>query len=129
LSNRNRFIAATVFAATVAMLTAPAWAGDADVVGVRTTRRGAGVYDFAVTVRSKDTGWDRYADRLEAIGPDGTVIASRTLDHPHDDEQPFTRDIRSVPVGGTAKITIRVHFKPSGLGGATAVVALPGDAS
>lgn len=129
LVDMSRMTAVAVLAGSIAISAAPAWAGDADVVGVRTTRLGSGVYDFAVTVRSKDTGWDRYADRLEAIGPDGTMIATRTLDHPHDDEQPFTRDISSVQVVGTAKVLFRVHFKPSGFNGATAVVALPGDAS
>ena len=124
----SRIIAAAVLAGNIAVPSAQAWAGDADVIGVRTTRRKTGVYVFEVTVRSKDTGLDRYADRLEAIGPDGSVIATRTLDHPHNDEQPFTRDIGGVHVIGTTKITIRVHYKPSGFNGATVVVALPGDA-
>ena len=57
------------------------------------------------------------------------VIATRTLDHPHDDEQPFTRDIRGVQINGPAKIIIRAHFKPTGFDGATTTVSLPGDAS
>lgn len=118
-----------LLAGTVALSTTPAWAGSADVIGVRTTRRAAGLYDFAVKVRSTDTGWKRYADRLEAVGPDGAVIATRILDHPHDDEQPFTRDISGVRIDGTAKIVIRVHFKPSGFDGATVAVTLPGDVS
>ena len=124
-----RCIAITTIALSVATCARPAWAADADVVAVRTTRTATGVYDFAVTVRSKDTGWQRYADRLEAVGTDGRVIATRTLDHPHDDEQPFTREITGVRISGTAKIGIRVHFKPSGFDGATTAVTLPGDAS
>ena len=72
---------------------APAWAGDADVIRAMFERRANGLYDFDVTVRSKDTGWDRYADRIEVLAPDGTVLATRVLFHPHDDEQPFTRDV------------------------------------
>lgn len=121
--------ASAVFSASVALSAAPAWAGDADVIGVHATSPAAGLYDFAVTVRSKDTGWDRYADRLEAVSGDGTVIATRNLDHPHDDEQPFTRDIRGVRINGAAKIIIRAHFKPTGFDGATTTVSLPGDAS
>ena len=121
-------VAMAAFAALAFLPASPVWAADADVVAVRTTRTAPDVYDFAVTVRSRDTGWQRYADRLEAVGPDGAVIATRMLDHPHDDEQPFTRDISGVQVKGTAKIVIRVHFKPSGFDGATADVALPGDA-
>jgi hypothetical protein len=121
--------ASAVLSAIVALSATPAWAGDADIIGVHATSPSAGLYDFAVTVRSKDTGWDRYADRLEAVSLDGMVIATRTLDHPHDDEQPFTRDIRGVRINGPAKIIIRAHFKPTGFDGATTSVSLPGDAS
>lgn len=107
---------------------APAWAGDADVVVVKAVRRGVGRYDIAVTVRSRDTGWDRYADRLEVVGPDGRVLATRVLDHPHDDEQPFTRDIAGVTIPGAARVTVRVHFKPTGFDGAASTLNLPGDA-
>ncbi len=103
----------------------PALAGDADVIGVQAIRVSPGVYSFAVTVRSKDTGWERYADRLEALGPDGRVIATRILDHPHDDEQPFTRDISAVKTEGAGPVTTRAHFKPSGFDGATKLVTLP----
>ncbi len=107
---------------------APALAGEADVVGVKATRHAGDVYDFAVTVRSRDTGWERYADRLEAVTPEGKVIGTRVLDHPHDDEQPFTRDLSGVKIT-QPNVVIRVHFKPSGYDGATRTLALPGDAS
>lgn len=101
-------------------------AGEADVIGVTVARRGAGIYDFDVTVRSRDTGWDRYADRLEIVGPDGTVLGSRVLYHPHNDEQPFTRDVHGVRIPhGVDRVTARVHFKPVGFDGATMVVRLP----
>ena len=105
---------------------APAHAGDADVVNV-VVRQRAGLYDLDVTIRSKDTGWDRYADRIEVLGADGTVLGTRVLEHPHDDEQPFTRDLYDLRVpAGTARITVRAHFKPTGFDGATMTVALPG---
>ena len=107
---------------------APGMTGDADVIGVRTTRRGSDRVDFAVTVRSRDTGWDRYADRLEAVGSDGRVMGERTLEHPHVDEQPFTRDLWGVRVQEPTRIVIRVHFKPTGFRGATKVVTVPEDA-
>ena len=43
-----------------------------------------------VTVQHADTGWDHYADAWEVLAPDGTVLGTRTLLHPHTDEQPFT---------------------------------------
>ena len=105
----------------------PAVAGDADVVGVKVTAAGTGFYDFAVTVQSADIGWERYADRLEAVGPDGSVLGTRDLAHPHDDEQPFTRSITGVAIAEPVAVTIRAHFKPTGFNGDTKVVALPKD--
>ncbi len=107
-------------------LASPAWAGDADVIHVAIRRSAAGLYDLDVTVRSKDTGWERYADRIEALGPDGVVLGTRILDHPHDTEQPFTRDLYQLKVpAGIARITVRAHFKPTGFDGAVMTVPLP----
>ena len=86
---------------------------------------GQGALD--VTVRSKDTGWERYADRIEALASDGTILGTRELDHPHDTEQPFTRDLYDLRVPpGIVQIVVRAHFKPTGHGGAAMTVALPG---
>ena len=82
VDRHGRNIAGAVLAGGIAVPSAPAWAGDAKGIRVRTTRRRPDVYDLGVTVRSKDTGWDGSADRQKAIGPDGTVIATRPLDHP-----------------------------------------------
>ena len=101
-------------------------AGDADVIGVRARQSAPRVFDFDVTVRSKDTGWDRYADMMQAVAPDDTVLGTRVLDHPHDDEQPFTRDLYGVRVpAGVAEITIRARFKPSGFNGEAYKFVLP----
>ncbi|MBX9933444.1 MAG: hypothetical protein K2Y56_18265 [Methylobacterium sp.] len=103
-----------------------ALAGDANVVSAVARRGGVGSFDIDVTVRSADTGWDRYADRIEVLGPDGAILGVRVLDHPHDDEQPFTRTVTRVQVPpeiGT--VSVRAHFKPTGFGGTTATVTLP----
>ena len=103
-----------------------AMAGDADVVSAVARRGGVGSFDIDVTVRSADTGWDRYADRIEVLGPNGTILGVRVLDHPHNDEQPFTRTVARVQVApeiGT--VSVRAHFKPTGFGGTTATVTLP----
>jgi hypothetical protein len=105
---------------------AQAFAGDADVTNVVISQRN-GLYDLDVTIRSKDTGWARYADRIEALAPDGTVLGTRVLEHPHDDEQPFTRDLYELRVpAGIARVTVRAHFKPTGFDGAIMTVQLPG---
>jgi hypothetical protein len=102
-------------------------AGEADVVAARVRPAGAGRFDFDVTIRSRDTGWSRYADRFDVLAPDGTVLGSRELLHPHEDEQPFTRDLRGVSIpAGIRRVTIRAHMKGVGHDGATLEVALPG---
>jgi hypothetical protein len=115
-----------VLAALGLLAAGQAHAGDADVVKVEVHSR-AGLFDLDVTIHSKDTGWERYADRIEALGPDGAVLGTRVLEHPHDDEQPFTRDLYELRVPpGVAKVTVRAHFKPTGYDGAVLTVPLPG---
>jgi len=109
------------------LLTAAAQAGDADVIAAQARRSGANTFDFDVTVQSRDTGWNAYADLLEAVAPDGTVLGQRELLHPHDDEQPFTRDLYGVRVpAGIGSIRIRARFKPTGYGGKELTVDLSG---
>ena len=99
---------------------APAYAGEADVIGAKVEHRSGAIYDFDVTIRSKDTGWDRYADLIEVLGPGGKVLGTRVLEHPHADEQPFTRDVYGVEIPrGVTEVTIRARFKPLGFDGVT----------
>ena len=104
----------------------PALAGEADVLDVRISRSGAGTYSFAVTVRHGDTGWDHYADRWEVVAPDGTVLGTRVLLHPHEHEQPFTRSTSGVRIpDGIETVTVRAHDSVDGLGGIEMSVAVP----
>ena len=101
-------------------------AGEADVVDVIATLQGPGTYRFDVTVAHADTGWDHYADRWDVVAPDGTVLGTRTLLHPHVDEQPFTRSLSGVVVPpGVTTVTVRAHDSVHGLGGAEMTVTLP----
>lgn len=104
----------------------PALAGEADVIAAKVDHRSGRIYDFDVTIRSNDSGWDRYADLIEVLGPDGKVLSTRVLEHPHEQEQPFTRDVTGVDVPrGITEVTIRAHHKPAGYDGATLRVTLP----
>jgi hypothetical protein len=108
------------------LVSGPALAAPADVVGATVSKSGDGTYSFDVTVRSDDTGWDKYADRWEVVAPDGTVLGRRDLLHPHEDEQPFTRSLSGVTVPqGVGHVTIRAHDKVEGFGGAELKVTLP----
>jgi len=76
----------------------PAAGGEANVVAVDVTRERAGTYRFDVTVRHADEGWKHYADRWDVLAPDGTVLGTRVLLHPHVNEQPFTRSLSGVTI-------------------------------
>jgi hypothetical protein len=103
-----------------------AQAGEADVVAVEVARSGDGTYRFDVTVRHADTGWDHYADAWDVVASDGRVLGTRTLLHPHENEQPFTRSLSGVAITpGTAEVTVRAHDSVDGYGGEEFVVPVP----
>ena len=105
-----------------------AMAGEADVVDASAQRTAENTYAFSVTVRHADTGWEHYADRWQVLGPDGAVLGERILLHPHETEQPFTRELSGVVVPkGVEEVTIRAGDKVHGFGGAEISVKLPGD--
>lgn len=102
------------------------WAGAADVVGVKVRRSAPQTYAFDVTVQHADTGWEHYADQWDVTAPDGTVLGTRVLYHPHVDEQPFTRSLTGVKIPPQVKqVTIRAHDKVHGWTGKTMTVNLP----
>lgn len=104
----------------------PVQAGEADVVDVRVTARGGQRFDFAVTVKSRDTGWSYYADAFEVLAPDGTLLGRRVLAHPHDNEQPFSRELHGVAIPPNIdRVTVRARHNPRGYDGATMEVGLP----
>ncbi|MEE9317338.1 MAG: hypothetical protein V3U48_03500 [Rhodospirillales bacterium] len=84
----------------------PAWAGQASVLDATAVANSNGSYTISATIAHADTGWKHYADKFEVLAPDGTVLGTRVLYHPHVDEQPFTRSLGNlqVPVGVTTVI-------------------------
>jgi len=83
-------------------------AGEAVVVEARAVSEGRGSWRFDVTIRHADEGWDHYANRWDVLGPDDAVLGSRTLFHPHVEEQPFTRSLPGVAVPeGVTEVKIR----------------------
>ncbi len=102
-----------------ALAAGPALAGEADVVSVTIAETGTRIYRFDVTVRHEDSGWEHYADRWDVLAPDGRVLATRKLLHPHENEQPFTRSLRGVPISSDiARVRVRAHDNVHGYGGA-----------
>ncbi|MGI9492800.1 MAG: hypothetical protein ACR2QF_10415 [Geminicoccaceae bacterium] len=103
-------------------------AGEADVVGVEATAEGGGSYRFDVTVEHADEGWDHYADAWDVVGPDGAVLGTRVLAHPHENEQPFTRSLTGVAIpDGVTEVTLRAKDSVHDYGGVEMAVTLPGE--
>ena len=105
---------------------AAARAGEADVVAAEAARESDGTWRFRVTVRHADEGWDHYADRWQVETPEGRVLGTRVLLHPHEAEQPFTRALGGVVVpAGVTEVIIRAHDSVHGDGGKSYRLALP----
>lgn len=101
-------------------------AGEADVVGVRADHDGGRSYTFYVTLRHGDTGWDHYADKWDVVAPDGKVLGTRVLYHPHMEEQPFTRSLSGIRIPeGVTGVTVRAHDKVHAYGGKVFEVPIP----
>ena len=108
------------------MLAQPAWAGEADAVGVEVKRESGGAFGFSVTVRHDDEGWDHYADKWQVVGADGTIYGERVLLHPHENEQPFTRSQSGIVIPeAVSEVVVRAHDKVHGFGGREMTVKLP----
>lgn len=111
--------------AMVFMTACPAFGGDVQVVKAVAERQKGGSYRFEVTLRHADAGWDHYADRWEVLSMSGDILATRTLHHPHVDEQPFTRDLSGVRLPGTrSSVRVRGHDSVHGYGSRERVVQL-----
>lgn len=86
-----------------------AWAHDPEVLDVQVEKMGM-LWSIHVTLQHGDTGWDHYADAWEVLDANGNVLATRTLHHPHVEEQPFTRSLHSLVLpDGTREIGVRAH--------------------
>ncbi len=110
--------------AALSLAPTAALAGEADVVGVEVRSSGGG-WRFDVTVEHADTGWEHYADAWRVVGPDGTVYGTRTLYHPHVDEQPFTRSLSGVVIPeGVDTVTVEAHDSVHEWGGVTMEIEL-----
>ncbi len=65
---------------------------------------------FFVTLKHKDTGWEHYANKWTIGTEDGKLLGSRTLHHPHVNEQPFTRSLSRVKIPeGIKKVYIKAY--------------------
>lgn len=89
-------------------------ASEVVVVDAKADQRDSGWY-FSVTLEHEDSGWDHYADAWRIVDEKGTVLGTRTLLHPHENEQPFTRSLGDVKLPKNVNIVyIEAHDKIHG---------------
>lgn len=113
-------LAMSVFCSTAS------FAGEADVKNVAVKHTSSGTYRFDVTVLHADAGWDHYANKWDIVAPNGDVIDTRILHHPHDTEQPFTRSLTTDKIpDDLTHVIVRAHDSVHEYGGAEIKVELP----
>lgn len=96
-----------------------------EVVHVKTTNSGD-AWRFDVSILHPDTGWDHYADGWAVIDADGNQLGFRSLAHPHENEQPFTRSQSEIIIPeGVAEVFIRTRDNVHGWFDARTAVTLP----
>ena len=104
----------TRVASFLCLVAVPAAADDAQVEAVE-LRPAGDVWTVSVTIRHAETGWDDYADGWRVEAPDGTILGTRELLHPHADEQPFTRSLGGVSLpADIGEIHIRTRTSTTG---------------
>lgn len=114
MPTHTRIVSIAVFSLVSAIVSAD----EVDVEAVSFKAAADGSYRFDVTLKHADAGWDHYADRWEVLTPAGKIIATRTLYHPHIDEQPFTRSLSGVKIPGSIRqVVVRGHDSVHGYGG------------
>lgn len=72
-------------------------------------------WTVSVTLQHADTGWDHYADGWRVLTADGKVLGHRTLYHPHENEQPFTRNLSGIKIPAEVNtVFVEAHDKVHG---------------
>lgn len=113
------------YLALFAVLAAPALA-EPPVIENVTAQANGDSWRFSVTLRHPDTGWDHYADGWRVELPDGTVLGTRELLHPHETEQPFTRSQSGIGIPrGVTQVRVRAKCSVDGWAEETRVFDLP----
>jgi len=98
---------------SVIALTGQACAGEVEIVHTRFEYR-AGNWQVSTTLQHGDTGWDHYADGWRVVSEQGKDLGTRTLYHPHEEEQPFTRSHTVQIPEGTTTVYVEAHDKVHG---------------
>ncbi|MCL6416798.1 hypothetical protein MIB92_14145 [Aestuariirhabdus sp. Z084] len=123
---RSVFLRVTLLLA--ALLAAPfhTTADEPTPVSATIESQGSGFFTISVTLKHADEGWEHYANRWEVLDGEGNILATRTLLHPHVNEQPFTRNLSAVRLPNSLDtIYIRAHDSKHGYGRRKIKLAVP----
>lgn len=97
----------------------------AQVKHVKAIQSGDGSWCFHVKVHHHDQGWEHYADGWQVTDLKGNELGTRVLGHPHDNEQPFTRNLCKVSIAeNISKVVVRAKCNKHGFGGKPVVIDL-----
>ena len=91
----------------------PLFANEAVVEAVKVTKQDD-TYCFAVRILHEDSGWDHYVNKYDVLDSDGKILATRTLVHPHEHEQPFIRSLSGVKIEGKKVVFVRANDSVDG---------------
>lgn len=105
-----KIFAALIFSLPLLLNANLGHANEVEIVDVVVKKSSENTFLFSVSLKHNDEGWDHYANEWQVIGPDGSVLGSRILAHPHVNEQPFTRSLSDVYIPRTIQqVTIRAQ--------------------
>jgi len=104
-----------------------ATAGQADILDAKALPSGDG-WRFTVSIEHADSGWEHYADAWRVVTENGDLLGERTLMHPHETEQPFTRSLDGVKIPKNIKVVyIEAHDSLHGWNPQRVKIDLPGN--
>ncbi|MEJ2143401.1 MAG: hypothetical protein P8Y24_13835 [Gammaproteobacteria bacterium] len=105
---------AGLFLVFTVLVTGQVFAGEVEIVHTRFEKESAGSWHVSTTLKHADSGWSHYADAWRVVDENGKELGTRTLFHPHENEQPFTRsDTVQIPDGITI-VYVEAHDKVHG---------------
>jgi hypothetical protein len=100
----------------------------AQVTHVVATKKSDQSWCFATSIRHNDQGWEHFSDGWEVLDVEGNQLGFRILAHPHDNEQPFTRNLCDIKIpAAMSKVIVRAKCNKHGFGGKPFVVYLNND--
>jgi len=109
-----KFIRLYCLTLVLSLFSSAVMAGDVSIIKAELESY-SGKWTVRVTLKHEDKGWKHYADTWRIVDEKGEVLATRALHHPHDKEQPFSRNQAGVNIPATTSVVfIEAHDKQHG---------------